>query len=160
MGGWGLVDIQKWCLRRMSGLPCHCVPWCCWIEGVELQDVLYWLAQQPAVHWLAPKAPVMLHNWQGTAISQSATAAPDAPVLLSNDRGSHPVWAAGLTGQGQIIGAGDSGLGKCGIQTHLSDCHLSSLSPEMCRFVEMAFTFGDLLQCNGLPNSQSCATGK
>ena len=77
-----------------------------------LQDALRWLAMQPAVHWLAPWAPVSLHNWQGTAISQSATAAPDAPVALADDHGAHPVWAAGLTGQGQIIGAGDSGIGE------------------------------------------------
>ena len=77
-----------------------------------LQDALHWLAMQPAVHWLAPRAPVRLHNWQGTAISQSAAAAPDAPVALTDDHGSHPVWAAGLTGQGQIIGAGDSGIGE------------------------------------------------
>lgn len=76
------------------------------------QDALRWLAMQPAVHWLAPWTPVRLHNWQGTAISQSAAAAPDAPVALTDDHGSHPVWAAGLTGQGQIIGAGDSGIGE------------------------------------------------
>ena len=43
---------------------------------------------------------------------QSATAAPTAPVLLTQDQGTHPIWTAGLTGGGQIIGAGDSGLGE------------------------------------------------
>ena len=42
---------------------------------------------------------------------QSGNAAPDAPVQLAQDRGSHPIWAAGLTGAGQIVGAGDSGIG-------------------------------------------------
>ena len=75
------------------------------------QEALQWLAEQPAVHWLAPGAPLGLRNWQGTAISQSASAAPDAPVAILADHGSHPIWAAGLTGQGQIVGAGDSGIG-------------------------------------------------
>ena len=76
-----------------------------------LQEALQWLAEQPAVHWLSPRAPLSAHNWQGTAISQSASAAPDAPVSLLEDHGTHPIWAAGLTGQGQIVGAGDSGIG-------------------------------------------------
>ncbi len=63
------------------------------------------------MHWLAPRAALRLHNWQGTAIVQSGNAAPDAPVALAADRGTHPVWAAGLTGAGQVIGAGDSGIG-------------------------------------------------
>ena len=74
--------------------------------------MLDWLAEQPAVHWLAPRAAVRLHNWQGSAIVQSGNAAPDAPVQLAQDRGSHPIWAAGLTGAGQIVGAGDSGIGE------------------------------------------------
>lgn len=69
------------------------------------------MAEQPAVHWLAPRAALQLHNWQGSAIVQSGNAAPDAPVALAQDRGSHPIWAAGLTGAGQIVGAGDSGIG-------------------------------------------------
>ncbi len=77
----------------------------------SVQVVLQWLAEQPAVHWVAPRAAVKLHNWQGTAIVQSASAAPFPPLLLTQDRGTHPVWAAGLTGAGQIIGGGDSGIG-------------------------------------------------
>lgn len=84
---------------------------CLWRE-LMLQDALQWLAAQPAVHWIAPRAPLRLHNWQGTAISQSAAAAPDSPLPLTADHGSHPVWAAGLTGDNMIIGAGDSGIGE------------------------------------------------
>ena len=73
--------------------------------------MVQWLAAQLSVHWVAPIAAVKLHNWQGTAIVQSAAAAPDPPVPLTQDGGSHPVWAAGLTGAGQIIGGGDSGIG-------------------------------------------------
>ena len=89
-------------------------------QMILLQDALQWLAMQPAVHWLAPRAPVRLHNWQGTAISQSAAAAPDTPVALTDDHGSHPIWAAGLTGQGQIIGAGDSGIGGHPSRPHVA----------------------------------------
>ncbi len=64
------------------------------------------------MHWLVPRAALHLHNWQGTAIVQSGNAAPDAPVALVADRGTHPIWAAGLTGAGQVIGAGDSGIGE------------------------------------------------
>ncbi|BDA49389.1 probable c5a peptidase at N-terminal half [Coccomyxa sp. Obi] len=81
-------------------------------EPHVLQEVLEWLAEQPAVHWLAPRAALRLHNWQGTAIVQSGNAAPDAPLALAADRGTHPVWAAGLTGAGQVIGAGDSGVDR------------------------------------------------
>ena len=45
--------------------------------------MLGWLAAQPAVHWLAPRAALRLANWQGTAITQSAAAAPDAPAPLT-----------------------------------------------------------------------------
>lgn len=81
------------------------------VRACHAQEVLSWLAEQPAVHWLAPRAPLRLHNWQGSAIVQSGNAAPDAPVALAEDRGTHPIWAAGLTGAGQVIGAGDSGIG-------------------------------------------------
>ncbi len=29
------------------------------------------------------------------------------------DSSYHPLWAAGITGAGQVIGTGDSGLGDC-----------------------------------------------
>lgn len=70
------------------------------------------------MHWLAPRAALRLHNWQGTAIVQSGNAAPDTPVALTADRGTHPIWAAGVTGAGQIIGAGDSGIGGCSSYAH------------------------------------------
>lgn len=70
-----------------------------------------WLSHQPAVHWISRWGPGKLHNWQGTAVTQSATAAPQPPVALEQDQGTHPLWAAGLTGAGQIIGGGDSGMG-------------------------------------------------
>lgn len=74
--------------------------------------MLEWLSQHPAVHWVSARSPARLHNWQGTAVTQSATAAPVAPVALDRDQGTHPLWAAGLTGGGQVIGGGDSGMGR------------------------------------------------
>jgi len=71
-----------------------------------------WLSNQPSVHWIELAAVARLHNWQGTAVVQSATAAPGAPTGLSQDQGTHPIWAAGLTGKGQTIGGGDSGMGE------------------------------------------------
>ena len=50
-------------------------------------------------------------TWQGTGVSHGATAVPDAPTPLTDDHGSYPVWAAGLMGGGQIVGAGDSYIG-------------------------------------------------
>ncbi len=75
------------------------------------QEVLAWLAERPEVHWLAPRAASAVHNWQAAAVCQSARAAPEAPVPLAQDQGTHPLWAAGLTGRGHVIGAGDSGIG-------------------------------------------------
>jgi hypothetical protein len=71
-----------------------------------------WLSNQPSVHWIELAGVARLHNWQGTAVVQSATAAPGAPTELSQDQGTHPIWAAGLTGSGQTIGGGDSGMGE------------------------------------------------
>ncbi len=81
------------------------------VEGPTGQEAVQWLSAQAAVHWLEVAGTARLHNWQGTAVSQSATAAPGAPTLLTQDQGTHPIWAAGLTGSGQTIGGGDSGMG-------------------------------------------------
>ena len=78
---------------------------------IREQATLDWLSRHPSVHWIAPFTDARLHNWQGTAITQCATAAPNAPVALTQDQGTHPIWEAGLTGEGEIIGAGDSGMG-------------------------------------------------
>ena len=92
-----------------------------------LQAALAWLAQQPAVHWLAPRMHAKLHNWQATAVTQCGLAAPDASAAVDASNGAyfpqldsalHPLWAAGLTGGGQVIGGGDSGVdhGNCYFQ--------------------------------------------
>lgn len=76
-----------------------------------------WLSAQAAVHWLEVAGTARVHNWQGTAVAQSATAAPAAPMGLTQDQGTHPIWSAGITGAGQTIGGGDSGMGRFLLQS-------------------------------------------
>lgn len=77
----------------------------------DAQEALHWFAQQPTVHWVSAQPNIKLHNWDASAICQSAEAPPDAPTAVADDAGSHPFWAAGLTGQGSVVGGGDSGVG-------------------------------------------------
>ena len=76
------------------------------------QAVLAWLAAQPAVHWLAPRLATRLHNWNGVAVTQSGALPGAPPELVGQGLGTHPLWAAGLTGAGEVVGAGDSGIGE------------------------------------------------
>ena len=47
-------------------------------------------------------------------ITQSAQAPPSSWQPSTNvNAGLHPLWAAGITGAGQVIGCGDSGVGAC-----------------------------------------------
>ena len=71
-----------------------------------------WLAAQPTVHWLSPKLRHVQSNWQGTAIVQGGQSAPAAPVALGAVPSAHPLWSAGLTGGGQVIGGGDSNISE------------------------------------------------
>eukprot|EP00882_Tetradesmus_deserticola_P003856 GHRQ01004080.1.p1 GENE.GHRQ01004080.1~~GHRQ01004080.1.p1 ORF type:complete len:667 (+),score=223.87 GHRQ01004080.1:292-2292(+) len=73
----------------------------------DLSEVLHWLSNQAAVHWLAPRPRLYLQNEIASMIVQdngvSAAAdykAPDA----------HFFWKAGLDGKGQVVGIGDSGI--------------------------------------------------
>jgi subtilisin family serine protease len=76
-----------------------------------LRKVLEWLSERPAVRWISPLARHARRNHQGTVITQAARAAPQNPGTSGNlDPDVHPVWNAGITGGGQIIGQGDSGI--------------------------------------------------
>lgn len=76
-----------------------------------LRAVLGWLAERPAVRWISPLARHARRNHQGTVITQAARAAPQNPGASGNlDADIHPIWNAGITGGGQIIGQGDSGI--------------------------------------------------
>ncbi|MEW5305871.1 MAG: hypothetical protein WDW36_008386 [Sanguina aurantia] len=76
----------------------------------DLAVALTWLQLQPAVSWLQPVYKVVTHNnalssvlCQAGAESAAAIAAPSTPAY-------HPLWSAGLLGQNQVIGIGDTGL--------------------------------------------------
>ncbi|DBB02440.1 TPA: Signal peptide peptidase-like 2A [Trebouxia sp. C0006] len=78
------------------------------------QAVVKWLTAQPQVHWVSPRAQTKASNFFATGISQSGTAATLAdasnPAGASNDAGTHPLWDAGLNGENQIVGMGDTGI--------------------------------------------------
>jgi hypothetical protein len=69
--------------------------------GVLEQAGLEWLAGREAVHWLAPTSAATLRNMRAVHIVQSAVA---------EGAGTAPLWAAGLHGEGQVVGMGDSGV--------------------------------------------------
>ena len=78
--------------------------------------VLRWLARQPPVYWVAPKMKYTWDNLAASAVTQGAPLA--ARMQRAGDaaaNGLHPVWAAGLRGEGQVVGVGDSGVdvGSC-----------------------------------------------
>lgn len=91
-----------------------------------LREVLQWLAVQPAVHWLEPKYGMRLHNANAASIIQAAQPAPDTKDWSDED--THPIWAAGLKGSGQIVGCGDSGieLNHCFFEDDSIDLSVSS----------------------------------
>ena len=88
------------------------------------QAATEWLSRRPEVEWLeldSTKAPgsTRLHNWRASAALQSGvalttgnTGAAD-PFLVQGPALSeiHPLWGAGLNGNGQLLGMGDSGIG-------------------------------------------------
>ncbi len=81
--------------------------------GLPLQAVLSWLADRPAVQWLAPLAKIQQYNYQASCITQANIADLSWAAVHNNDTNYHPLWAAGITGAGQVIGCGDSGVGTC-----------------------------------------------
>ena len=74
-----------------------------------------WLAAQPAAHWVSAAPALASHNWQAAAITQSGKGAREPPAGPLADAGTHPLWAAGIVGSGQVAGGGDSGvdIGSC-----------------------------------------------
>jgi hypothetical protein len=73
------------------------------------QELVTWLAEQPSVHWVAPKSRVYATNFYAAAILQSGAAPPQYdlddmgdPTVQHPDNGTHPLWGAGL--QARIAG--------------------------------------------------------
>ncbi|CAI7853602.1 unnamed protein product, partial [Closterium sp. NIES-53] len=92
-----------------------------------LPAVLRWLQQQGWVQWMAPRPRSRLHNRWASAVTQSGTSVglDDDPGFgspasasgggggeqqRSGFRAARPLWSAGITGSGQIVGIGDSGI--------------------------------------------------
>ncbi|CAI5487895.1 unnamed protein product [Closterium sp. Naga37s-1] len=92
-----------------------------------LPAVLRWLQQQGWVQWVAPRPRSRLHNRWASAVTQSGSSVSldDDPGFRSPGSGSggdgseqqrsefgvaRPLWSAGITGVGQIVGIGDSGI--------------------------------------------------
>jgi subtilisin family serine protease len=84
----------------------------------DLPHVLKWLSRHPAVHYLHPRGRTELQsNSVATAIMQGgdmasllAQASSSGTTATASAPSEHPAWAAGLTGAGQILGIGDSGI--------------------------------------------------
>eukprot|EP00897_Mesotaenium_endlicherianum_P003410 jgi/Mesen1/3097/ME000184S02162 len=82
------------------------------IPVARLSWALGWLSHQEQVQWIAPQPRSKLHNVYASSTLQSAGSAGLATgVRPSAPFGSaRPLWDAGLMGEGQIVGVGDSGV--------------------------------------------------
>lgn len=110
------IDAFVFCLARSTIYGQHKACCCCCIICCIflLQAVLKWLSQRPAVHWIEPAAKLQLYNNKASSITQSGQPLPSPwSPSVNADADHHPLWAAGITGAGQVIGCGDSGVGGC-----------------------------------------------
>ena len=96
-------------------------------------DSLLALSRQPWVQWLEPAPSLAARNlFAVAAVLSDAWSDCDASSLPSRDGAlametdpallQRPLWAAGLTGRGQIIGLGDTGL-------DMQSCFFSDIAP-------------------------------
>ena len=85
-----------------------------------------WASRSAASHWVSPRARPRSRNAVAAGLSQSglvppgllppggssppSAAAEAAALLASSLPGAFPLWEAGLRGQGQVLGMGDTGL--------------------------------------------------
>ncbi|MBK7145787.1 MAG: S8 family serine peptidase [Xanthomonadales bacterium] len=66
--------------------------------SVDANAMLDALARADAISWIAPHAAPEPHNTEASGAIQSGIV------------GTHPLWARGLTGHGQVVAVADSGL--------------------------------------------------
>ena len=80
-----------------------------------------WLATSPSIHWVSPRARRAARNYLVAAVLQSHGGGPaTTPSAAAIESGAAPWagpdatttthWAAGLRGQGGVLGMGDTGL--------------------------------------------------
>jgi len=74
-----------------------------------IREVIEWLASRPSVLWVAPLPRMFILNRQASTITQADRPAPSSGHI-DLDPSLHPIWAAGITGAGQVVGQGDSGI--------------------------------------------------
>jgi len=78
------------------------------------EAVLTWLQGQEWVLWLEPQARARVQNQLGASVTQGGyTAGIPGGIALTDGETfgpTRPLWNAGIMGQGQIVGIGDSGL--------------------------------------------------
>jgi subtilisin family serine protease len=74
------------------------------VPGTVSQQVLEILKQQEEVHWIENSLPMALLNAAGNEILQG-----DGTDILPG-KSKRPLWDRGLTGKGEIIGVGDTGI--------------------------------------------------
>ena len=83
--------------------------------GAARQAGLTWLQAREAVHWVSPAAVLRPLNLHAVRIAQSGCGGGGGGGDGDGGgggggTGAAPLWAAGLAGQGQIVGMGDSGV--------------------------------------------------
>lgn len=74
----------------------------------DLEEVLWWLSEQPSTYWLAPRPKAKLSNLAAGAITQGSPTL--GKFFDAMDADKHPLWQKGLDGRGQVVGVGDSGI--------------------------------------------------
>ncbi len=76
----------------------------------DIRRAVKWLSERHVVHWVEPAPKLRMMNRQASTITQSGGPAPNTNAQINIDPKYHPIWSAGITGKGMVIGIGDSGL--------------------------------------------------
>jgi hypothetical protein len=82
------------------------------LDAAAASELVARLAAQPWAHWLEPAPDVRMRNYNANLLLQHSGSAV----------GAHRVWDAGIRGDGQLVGIGDSGI-------DLSSCYFAHVEP-------------------------------
>jgi hypothetical protein len=77
------------------------------VEAEQLVQVIEYLSRQSQIYWIEPSILMYLHNNEGNALLQNGLGRFDLSALGITQPFLH---AAGIKGEGQIVGCADSGL--------------------------------------------------
>lgn len=78
------------------------------VPAASVESLLHFLSFQKSIHRLQPKMRIKTHNWLASGIIQSGLAPTEENGQI--DAIIHPIWNAGIQGEGQVVGCGDSGM--------------------------------------------------